>query len=145
MTTLNMHQGSEEAQTQLVADNGEDAARRESAIKQIERKRHFRIGAIASGIAMAFLVLIWALSEYHNAGGWPTHGFSQSSGIHDVWNYWIVYPAGAWVLILGANAWFVYGHKPISESEIQHEIERQRRYRLTPWRQPDSRPRYGRM
>ena len=48
--------------------NGEHMARQQ-AIKQIERRRHFRIGAITSGIAMAFLVLIWALSEYHNAGG----------------------------------------------------------------------------
>ena len=104
--------------------NGEHMARQQ-AIKQIERRRHFRIGAITSGIAMAFLVLIWALSEYHNAGGWPTQGFSQSSGIHDVWNYWIVYPVGAWVLILSAHAWFVFGHKPITEREIQSEIERQ--------------------
>jgi len=104
--------------------NAEDMARQQ-AIKQIERRRHFRIGAITSGIAMAFLVLIWAFSEYHNAGGWPTQGFSQSSGIHDVWNYWIVYPVGAWVLILSAHAWFVFGHKPISEREIQSEIERQ--------------------
>ena len=70
---------------------------------------------------------MWALSEYHNAGGWPTEGFSQSSGIHDVWNYWIVYPVGAWLLIMGARAWTVYGHKPISETEIREEMDRQRR------------------
>ena len=74
---------------------------------------------------MALLVLIWAMSEYHNAGGWPTHGFSQSSGIHEVWNFWIIYPAIAWALILGGRAWSVYGHKPISESEIEREIENQ--------------------
>jgi len=104
-----------------------DALARQQAIKQIERRRHFHIGAVASGIAMAILVAIWAMSEYHNAGGWPTQGFSQSSGIHDVWNYWILYPIGAWVLILGAHAWFVYGHKSISESDIKREIERQSR------------------
>ena len=43
-------------------------------------------------------VVIWAISEYHTAGGWPTHGFSQSSGIHDVWNFWIVYPLIAWAV-----------------------------------------------
>jgi hypothetical protein len=74
---------------------------------------------------MVILVLIWALSEYHNAGGWPTRGFSQSSGIHDVWNFWIVYPIGGLGLILVARAWFVYGNEPISESEIKREIERQ--------------------
>ena len=42
-----------------------------------------------------------------------------------MWNYWIVYPVGAWVLILSAHAWFVFGHKPITEREIQSEIERQ--------------------
>jgi len=30
-------------------------------------------------------------------------------------------------LLTAASAWFVFGHKPISESEIQREIRRQRR------------------
>ena len=98
---------------------------RQQAIKQIERKRRFRIGAAASAVGMIILVAIWAATEYHNAGGWPTAGFSQSSGIHDVWNLWIIYPLMAWLLILGANGWFVYLRKPISEREIQREIERQ--------------------
>jgi hypothetical protein len=113
------------------ADIGSNAATgsaqiaRQQAIKQIERRQHFRIALVTSGIGVMILVVIWALSEYHNAGGWPTHGFSQSSGIHDVWNYWIVYPLGAWVLIMAAHGWFVYGHKSISESDIKREMERQ--------------------
>jgi hypothetical protein len=98
---------------------------RQQAIKQIERRRHFHIEAVAGAVGMLVLVVIWATSEYHNAGGWPTKGFSQSSGIHDVWNFWIVYPVIAWALVLAARAWAVYGHKPISESEVQREIERQ--------------------
>jgi len=98
---------------------------RQQAIRQIERKRRFRIRASVGTLGMIILVVIWALSEYHNAGGWPTNGFSQSSGIPNVWNYWIIYPAIAWVLITAAYAWFVYGHKPVSETEIQREIERQ--------------------
>jgi 2TM domain len=107
------------------AATGNEQVARQQAIKQIERRRHFRIALATSGIGMIILVIIWALSEYHNAGGWPTHGFSQSSGIHDVWNLWIIYPLGAWVLILAAHGWFVYGHKPISESDIKREMERQ--------------------
>jgi 2TM domain len=42
-----------------------------------------------------------------------------------VWNFWIIYPLGAWLLILAAHAWSVYGSKPPSEDEIWHEIERQ--------------------
>ena len=98
---------------------------RQEAIKQIERRRHFRIRATVGTLIMVILVVIWALSEYHNAGGWPTSGFSQSSSIPNVWNYWIIYPVIAWVLITAADAWFVYGHRPVSESEIQREIERQ--------------------
>jgi hypothetical protein len=78
-----------------------------------------------SGIGMVLLVLIWATSEHHNAGGWPTQGFSQSSGIHDVWNYWIIYPIMAWVLIIAGRAWSVHRHRGMSDSEINREIERQ--------------------
>jgi hypothetical protein len=98
---------------------------RQQAIRQIERRRRFKISSAVTAVGVIILVAIWATSEYHNAGGWPTHGFSQSSGIHDVWNYWIVYPLGAWVLIMAAHGWFVYGHKPISESDIKREMERQ--------------------
>jgi H+/Cl- antiporter ClcA len=102
-----------------------DQLARQQAIRQIERRRRFWISAIWSAIGMMILVVIWAVSEYHNAGAWPVHGFSQSSGIHEVWNFWIVYPLGAWLLVLAAHGWFVYGNKPISESEIKREIERQ--------------------
>jgi hypothetical protein len=74
---------------------------------------------------MMILMTTWAISEYHNAGGWPVHGFSQSSGIHDVWNLWIIYPLGVWLVILAAHAWSVYGSKPVSEDEISREIEHQ--------------------
>jgi hypothetical protein len=40
-------------------------------------------------------------------------------------DYWIIYPAIFWVLITAADAWLVYRRKPISESEIQREIDRQ--------------------
>jgi len=67
------------------------------------------------------MVILVAISEYHNAGGWPTQGLSQSSGIHDMWNFWIVYPLGAWVLIVAGHGWFVHGNKPILESEIERQ------------------------
>ena len=98
---------------------------RQQAIRQIERRRGFWISTIVGTVALVLVVVIWATTEYHNAGGWPTSGFSQSSGIPNVWNYWIIYPAIAWVLLTAGNAWRVYGHKPVSETEIKREIERQ--------------------
>ena len=107
-----------------VSATGELVAR-EQAIKQIERKRRFRVNVAVSGLGMAILVVIWAISEYNNAGGWPSQGFSQSSGIADVWNMWIVYPLMAWVFFVAADGWLTYLRKPITESQIKREIERQ--------------------
>ena len=106
------------------AADGDQLARQE-AIRQIERRRRFWTITVWSAIGMAILVIIWATAEYHSAGGWPVHGFSQSSGIYEAWNLWIVYPLGAWLLFVAAYAWAVFGNKPISESEIKREIERQ--------------------
>ena len=63
---------------------------RQRAIRQIERQRHFHIEVVVGALGVILLVVIWATSEYHNAGGRPMQGFSQSSGIHDVWNFWII-------------------------------------------------------
>jgi 2TM domain len=98
---------------------------REQAMKQIERKRRFKISTAWATIGMLVLAAIWAIAEYHNAGGWPTQGFSQSSGIANTWNIWIIYPLIGYVLAVTAHAWSVYGHKPISESEIKREMDRQ--------------------
>jgi hypothetical protein len=105
------------------AASSEKLARQE-AIKQIERRRRFKVSTVVSGLGMIILVTIWAITEYHNAGGWPVNGFSQSSGIHDVWNFWIVYPIGAWVFLTAAFGWDVCRRRSISESEIKREMER---------------------
>jgi hypothetical protein len=68
-----------------------EALARQRAIKQIERRQHLHVDVVVGWLGMLLLVAIRAMSEYHNAGGRSTHAFSQSSGIHDVWNYWIVY------------------------------------------------------
>lgn len=109
-------------------DSPEELARQQ-AIKQIERRRHFHIELVVSTFGMLILTAIWATSEYHNAGGWPTDGFSQSSSIPHVWNIWIIYPLIGWALIMAARAWAVYAHKPISEDEIRREVDRQSRGR----------------
>ena len=117
-----------EIQPELHVDDPGEVIRRQ-AIKRIEVRRRFHIEAIFVAIGAAILVLIWALSEYHNAGGWPTQGFSQSSGIHDVWNYWIIYPLMGIALIFGTRAALVYHRKPISDREIEREIERETSHR----------------
>jgi hypothetical protein len=110
--------------SQNVPAAGEQLARQQ-AIKQIERRRRFWVRATMGTVAMIIVVIIWAMTEYHNAGGWPTQGFSDSSSIPNVWNDWIIYPAIFWALFLAADALLVFRNKPITETEIKREIERQ--------------------
>ena len=42
-----------------------------------------------------------------------------------MWNIWIIYPAIGWAFLTAAFGLGVYLRKPISESQIKHEIERQ--------------------
>lgn len=97
---------------------------RELAIEQIERKRHFHMRAFSAAAATVVLVVIWAISEYHNAGGWPSDGFSQSSSIPHVWNIWIIYPVIGLALFVAIDAWNTYRKKPISEQEVRQEMDR---------------------
>ena len=101
---------------------------RQQAIRQIERRRRFRMRATIGTLLMIVLTVSWVFAEYHNAGGWPTHGFSQSNsgwGHPNVWNPWIIWPAMVWMLWTAGDAWRTFGRKPISESEIRREIDRQ--------------------
>jgi hypothetical protein len=70
----------------------EEQQLRELAVEQPERKRRFRMHAISYAAVCVVLIVIWAITEYSNAGGWPTNGFSQSSSIPHEWNIWIIYP-----------------------------------------------------
>ena len=101
-----------------------DAEVRELAVKQIERKRRFEMRAFAAAVLSAFLVVVWAVSEYNNAGGWPTNGFSNSSSIPHVWNDWIIYPLIGIGLCVAIDAWNTYRRKPITEAEIRREMDR---------------------
>ena len=100
---------------------------REQAIKQIGRRRRFWFWATMGTLVMILMTVGWAFSQYHSAGGWPTHGFTESSWppIPNVWNGWIIWPAMVWVLATAGYAWLVFGHKPVSESQIKREMQRQ--------------------
>jgi len=48
-------------------------------------------------------------------------------------------PLIAWALLTAADGWFFYVRKPISESEIKREIERQAGPRADSWPQVEHR------
>ena len=106
------------------APSDDELKLRKLAVKQLEAKRRFQMHAISYAGACVVLIVIWAITEYGNAGGWPTNGFSQSSSIPHEWNIWIIYPVLGLGLIVGIDAWTTFGRKPITESEIRREMDR---------------------
>ena len=54
---------------------------RQQAIQQIKARRRFKISTASAAVGVTLLVPIWATTEYRDAGGWPTRGLSQRSGI----------------------------------------------------------------
>lgn len=107
----------------VVPPEGDDELLRKLAVEQIERKRRFRTRAFAAAAVSALLVIIWAIAEYHNAHGWPTNGFSQSSGIYHTWNSWIIYPIIALALGVAIDWWHTFQRRPITEAEIRREMD----------------------
>ena len=81
-------------------------ALREQAITRLKKKRDFATHVFIYVLVNAFLVAIWAFT----------------SGDF----FWPIFPILGWGIGLGANAWDVYGRKPISEGEIEQEMSRLR-------------------
>jgi uncharacterized membrane protein len=80
---------------------------REQAVQRLKKKRDFHTHLLMYVAVNAFLVVIWAVTGA---------GF-----------FWPIFPILGWGIGLVANAWDVYGRKPISEEEIRRESDRLRR------------------
>ena len=102
----------------------QDSDLRELAIERITRRRRFQLHAVAHVVGSIFLIIVWAVTEYHNAGGWPT-GFRTGRMNHD-WDPWIIYPLIAGTLALATHGWVAFGRETATEREIAREIERLR-------------------
>ncbi len=107
-----------------VVDENDEQQLREMAIKQIEQERRFHKHAVEYVFLSIVLVIVWAISEYNNADGWPSGGFSESSGTPHVWNLWIIYPVVVLGALLAIEAWNTYRKKPITEREVRHQMDR---------------------
>jgi 2TM domain len=86
--------------------DGTDDAERAAAIKALEKRRDFWTHAFAYAVFNAAVWIVWAV----NGGG-------------DMWPAWLT---GLWGFGLLANAWDVYGRRPITEADIRRQIEHAR-------------------
>jgi hypothetical protein len=64
---------------------------RKLADQRITRRRKFRVHLVTHVITSLRVVLVWAITEYDNAGGWPT-ALRTGRMRHD-WDPWIRPPA----------------------------------------------------
>ena len=83
-----------------------DQELREQAIRRLKKKRDFKTHVLIYVAVNTFLVVIWAVT---------------SAGF-----FWPIFPILGWGIGVLANAWDVYGRKPISEEEIRREADRLR-------------------
>jgi 2TM domain-containing protein len=85
---------------------------RKLAVSRLKKKRDFSTHVVIYVIVNAMLVGIWAVTGA---------GF-----------FWPIFPILGWGIGVGANAWDVYGRKPITEDEVRRETERLRSERPVP-------------
>jgi uncharacterized membrane protein len=79
---------------------------RDQAMRSLKKKQDFRSHVIAYVLVNALLIGIWAVTGA---------GF-----------FWPVFPLLGWGIAVAFNAWDVYGRRPVSEDEVQREMQRLR-------------------
>jgi hypothetical protein len=79
---------------------------REAAVVRLKKRRDFHTHVFIYVTVNVVLVVIWAVTGA---------GF-----------FWPAFPILGWGIGVAANAWDVYGRKPISEDEIRRETDRLR-------------------
>jgi hypothetical protein len=89
----------------MVTDTREQAAR-DRAVTQLKKRRDFYGHLLIYVLVNTFLVVIWAVVG--------AHGF-----------FWPVFPIVGWGIGVVMNAWDVFWRPPITEHDIQREIERE--------------------
>ena len=77
---------------------------RKQARKRLEKRRDFSAHAFTYVLVNAMLVGIWAIT-----------------GAGYFWPAWVI---GAWGVGLVLNAWDVFFRRPITEADIEREIQR---------------------
>jgi hypothetical protein len=89
----------------MVTETREQAAR-DRAVTQLKKRRDFYGHLLVYVLVNTFLVVIWAIVD--------AHGF-----------FWPVFPIVGWGIGVVMNAWDVYWRPPITEDDVQREIERE--------------------
>ena len=102
----------------------DDGTARRAARARLEHRRELVGAALAYAISMAVLVVVWAVTEYGNSGGWPQR--IDDDGRPGAWNPWIVYPLLGGAALLAGRAVLLRVRRPVGEDEVEREMRRLR-------------------
>jgi len=94
----------------MLSEMGDEQELRARAIARLEEKRDL-VGSLTTFVGVnGLLWLIWALTDRSTDGGvpWPTW-------VSAIWGFFIV-----------MHVWKIFARRPISEADIQREIDRHR-------------------
>jgi hypothetical protein len=106
------------------------------AAERIYRVRRFKLHAIVFAVGLPFLGALWVLTEYFEEDTWPSR-FASDPDVAGTWDPWLFFVAGIWSIALvihGLRTYLGppvgpigrYIRRPISESDLDREIERER-------------------
>lgn len=82
----------------------EQSPARDAAIRRLKAKKGFQANVVSYVVVNLFLVGVWAVSG---------RGY-----------FWPIWAILGWGLGLAMHAWSIYGAKPITEEDVQREIDR---------------------
>ena len=106
------------------------------AAERIYRVRRFKLHAIVFAVGLPLLGAFWVLTEYVEEDTWPSR-FASDPDVAGTWDPWFFFAAGIWFIALvihGLRTYLGprvgpigrYIRRPISEAELDREIERER-------------------
>ena len=80
--------------------------------------------ASAYVVGMLVLTVVWVVTEYLRADGWP-ETLSHNGNPGD-WSPWIIWVALAWGFYVLMTAFVIHFRRPTTEAELERELERLR-------------------
>jgi hypothetical protein len=89
-----------------IESSASETSLRDQAVERLKKKRDFTTHVFMYVAVNAMLVVIWAVT----------------SGGDDF--FWPIFPILGWGVGVAANAWDVFGRRPLTEAEIDAEVRR---------------------
>jgi hypothetical protein len=106
----------------------DDETLRAQAKEQLKRIRDFKIHFAVYALGVPLLGVAWMITEYIDAGRWPTRFADADNGVVGTWNPWFFYAAGIWTIFLLIHGFKTYATTRMfrhpTEAEVDREVQR---------------------